>query len=209
MKGSNHWGLPGSRAVFSLAVWWGTLPPLSSKIKQRGKMWNFIATVTLELSTAIKKKKRLPLFFSSKFKSVQAAMRVFHLYFSLSLFLAPLHPPSSLKLRLPARYMAPLLRSFSWLWSAFAFAGVIEFLTASRERVSWKSYSTFGATIIGTKPLRSCRRVCGFTHSGPQKCCAIFFFNVFSFFFLPSCNFRICFKLVWGVCITLKKVKEF
>ncbi len=68
------------------------------------------------------------------------------------------------------------LCSFCWLWSAFAFAGVSEFLTASRECVFWKSYSTFGATIIGTKPLRSCRRVCGFTHSGLQKYCAISFF---------------------------------
>lgn len=68
-----------------------------------------------------------------------------------------------------------LLHSLSWLWSAFEFAGVSEFLTASHECVFWKSYSTFGATIIGTKPLRWCRRVCGFTHLGPKKCCAISF----------------------------------
>lgn len=56
----------------------------------------------------------------------------------------------------------------------------------------WKSYSTFGATIIGTKPLRSCRRVCAFTHSGLQKCCAISFLISFG----PNSDWSKCCKSI-------------
>lgn len=97
------------------------------------------------------------------------------LFLSLCVFGCSASPFLFFSYSCPLANVAFLLCSFCWLWSAFAFAGVSEFLTASRECVFWKSYSTFGATIIGTKPLRSCRRVCGFTHSGLQKCCAISF----------------------------------
>ena len=75
----------------------------------------------------------------------------------------------------PVVNVASLLCSLCWLWSAFAFAGVSEFLAASHECVFWKSFSTFGATIIGTKPRRTGRRVYRFTHSGLLTCFAISF----------------------------------